>query len=70
MAREEEVYLVQVYYAQAGGAEVRPAPYHVSPTVSEMCIPRHAESPPENGTHEKGHLILGTFSLTSLLLHG
>ena len=44
MARVEEAYLAQVHYAQAGGMEVGPAPYRISPTVGEMCIPRHAES--------------------------
>ena len=75
MAQAEEVYLIQVYNAHAGCMEIRPIAYHVSPMVGETRISRHAESPPENGAHEKGHLILdrvaSTFSLTSLLLlHG
>ena len=52
MARVKEAYLIQVHYAQAQGIEVGPAPYHVSPMVGEMHIPRHAESPRENGTHD------------------
>ena len=72
MARAEEAYLIQVHYTQARGIEVGPAPYRISPMVRETRIPRHAESPLENGVHEKGHqdIILDTLSLTSLLLHG
>ena len=55
MAQVEEAYFIQVHYAQARGIEVGPAPYHISPMVGEMRIPRHTKSPPENGAHKKGH---------------